>query len=66
MTGLPIHGRGLGVDLHQGINGFGRIGRSIFRASSKDEAFADIEIVGANGDEAQANPDQPQIVPDAQ
>ena len=27
---------------------------------------ADIEIVGANGDEAQANPDQPQIVPDAQ
>ena len=31
-----------------GINGFGRIGRSIFRASGKDEAFADIEIVGIN------------------
>jgi glyceraldehyde 3-phosphate dehydrogenase len=31
-----------------GINGFGRIGRSIFRASGMDEAFADIEIVGIN------------------
>jgi len=31
-----------------GINGFGRIGRSIFRASGTDEAFADIEIVGIN------------------
>jgi len=31
-----------------GINGFGRIGRSIFRASGKDEAFADLEIVGIN------------------
>ncbi len=31
-----------------GINGFGRIGRSIFRAAGKDEAFADIEIVGIN------------------
>ena len=31
-----------------GINGFGRIGRSIFRAISKDEAFAGIEIVGIN------------------
>jgi glyceraldehyde 3-phosphate dehydrogenase len=31
-----------------GINGFGRIGRSIFRASGKDEAFANIEIVGIN------------------
>ncbi len=31
-----------------GINGFGRIGRSIFRASGKDEAFADFEIVGIN------------------
>jgi len=31
-----------------GINGFGRIGRSIFRASGKDEAFSDIEIVGIN------------------
>ena len=31
-----------------GINGFGRIGRNIFRALSKDPAFADIEIVGIN------------------
>lgn len=31
-----------------GINGFGRIGRNIFRALSKDEAFAGIEVVGIN------------------
>ena len=31
-----------------GINGFGRIGRNIFRALVKDPAFADIEIVGIN------------------
>lgn len=31
-----------------GINGFGRIGRNIFRALSKDVAFADIEVVGIN------------------
>ncbi|BHH81773.1 type I glyceraldehyde-3-phosphate dehydrogenase [Desulforhopalus sp. 52FAK] len=31
-----------------GINGFGRIGRNIFRALSQDPAFADIEIVGIN------------------
>lgn len=31
-----------------GINGFGRIGRSIFRARGMDELFADIEIVGIN------------------
>lgn len=31
-----------------GINGFGRIGRNIFRAMSKDEAFADLEIVAIN------------------
>jgi glyceraldehyde 3-phosphate dehydrogenase (phosphorylating) len=31
-----------------GINGFGRIGRSIFRALSKDAAFADIEVGGIN------------------
>ncbi|VAW41464.1 NAD-dependent glyceraldehyde-3-phosphate dehydrogenase [hydrothermal vent metagenome] len=31
-----------------GINGFGRIGRNIFRAISQDEAFADIEVVGIN------------------
>ena len=29
-----------------GINGFGRIGRMVFRAAAKD--FADIEIVGIN------------------
>ncbi len=31
-----------------GINGFGRIGRNVFRALSKDPIFADIEIVGIN------------------
>ncbi len=31
-----------------GINGFGRIGRNIFRAVSKDPAFEDIEIVAIN------------------
>ena len=31
-----------------GINGFGRIGRSIFRACGMDEVFANIEIVGIN------------------
>ncbi|MBU0946839.1 MAG: type I glyceraldehyde-3-phosphate dehydrogenase [Proteobacteria bacterium] len=31
-----------------GINGFGRIGRNIFRAIYKDPAFADIEIVAIN------------------
>ena len=31
-----------------GINGFGRIGRSIFRAQGQDETFADLEIVGIN------------------
>jgi glyceraldehyde 3-phosphate dehydrogenase len=31
-----------------GINGFGRIGRNIFRAIGLDPAFADIEVVGIN------------------
>ena len=31
-----------------GINGFGRIGRNIFRALSKDPVFAGIEVVGIN------------------
>ena len=31
-----------------GINGFGRIGRSIFRAALQDPAFEDIEIVAIN------------------
>ncbi len=31
-----------------GINGFGRIGRNIFRAITKDETFADIEVAGIN------------------
>ena len=31
-----------------GINGFGRIGRNIFRAMSKDPAFADMEVVAIN------------------
>ena len=31
-----------------GINGFGRIGRNIFRAASKDSLFKDIEIVAIN------------------
>ncbi len=31
-----------------GLNGFGRIGRNIFRAISKDPVFADIEVVAIN------------------
>ncbi len=31
-----------------GINGFGRIGRNIFRALSEDTTFANIEVVGIN------------------
>ncbi len=31
-----------------GINGFGRIGRNIFRAMSKYDAFSDIEVVAIN------------------
>lgn len=31
-----------------GINGFGRIGRNIFRALSQDEIFGDIEVVAIN------------------
>jgi len=31
-----------------GINGFGRIGRNIFRALGKDPLFKDIEIVAIN------------------
>jgi glyceraldehyde 3-phosphate dehydrogenase len=36
------------MGIRVGINGFGRIGRNIFRAISKDPAFKDIEIVGIN------------------
>ena len=31
-----------------GINGFGRIGRNVFRAIRQDQAFADMEIVAVN------------------
>ncbi|MEW6429857.1 MAG: glyceraldehyde 3-phosphate dehydrogenase NAD-binding domain-containing protein, partial [Thermodesulfobacteriota bacterium] len=31
-----------------GINGFGRIGRNIFRAQGMDAAFSDMEIVAIN------------------
>ena len=31
-----------------GINGFGRIGRNIFRAICKDKAFADVQVVAIN------------------
>ena len=36
------------MTIRVGINGFGRIGRSIFRASGMDDTFGDIEIVGIN------------------
>jgi len=36
------------MSIKVGINGFGRIGRNIFRALEKDAAFADIEIVAIN------------------
>ncbi|MBL8419808.1 MAG: aldehyde dehydrogenase, partial [Dechloromonas sp.] len=34
--------------LKVGINGFGRIGRMVFRAIAKETEFADIEVVGIN------------------
>ncbi len=36
------------MTIRVGINGFGRIGRNIFRARDNDEAFADIELVAIN------------------
>ena len=36
------------MSIKVGINGFGRIGRNIFRAMTSDPAFADIEIVHVN------------------
>jgi glyceraldehyde 3-phosphate dehydrogenase len=36
------------MTIRVGINGFGRIGRSIFRACGRDRAFAGIEIVAIN------------------
>lgn len=36
------------MTIRVGINGFGRIGRNIFRAAMKDPAFADIEIAAIN------------------
>ena len=36
------------MSIKVGINGFGRIGRSIFRAAGKDGAFSNIEIVAIN------------------
>jgi len=36
------------MSIRVGINGFGRIGRNIFRAQGKDELFSDIEIVAIN------------------
>jgi len=36
------------MTIRVGINGFGRIGRNIFRAIDKDEAFKDIEVVAIN------------------
>ncbi len=36
------------MSMRIGINGFGRIGRNIFRAMMKDKTFSDIEIVAIN------------------
>lgn len=36
------------MSIRIGINGFGRIGRSVFRAMSQDPLFADIEVVAIN------------------
>ena len=36
------------MTIRVGINGFGRIGRNIFRAIEKDAAFADVEVVAIN------------------
>jgi len=37
-----------GMTVRIGINGFGRIGRNIFRALDKDPAFSDIEVAAIN------------------
>ncbi|HTJ97554.1 MAG TPA: glyceraldehyde 3-phosphate dehydrogenase NAD-binding domain-containing protein, partial [Rhodocyclaceae bacterium] len=36
------------MTLKVGINGFGRIGRMVFRAIAKEAEFSDIEVVGIN------------------
>ncbi len=36
------------MTIRVGINGFGRIGRSIFRACLADEVFSDVEIIAIN------------------
>ena len=38
----------IGMAIRIGINGFGRIGRNIFRAIDKDPLFGDIEVVAIN------------------
>ena len=45
----PCYRRGYNkMTVKIGINGFGRIGRSIFRAAAQDPAFKDIEVVAIN------------------
>ncbi len=46
--GRIIYGEEECMSVKIGINGFGRIGRNIFRAMSKDPVFADIEVVAIN------------------
>jgi len=36
------------VTIKVGINGFGRIGRMVFRAVAQEQEFSDIEIVAIN------------------
>ncbi len=45
---LKNFAEGIGMAIKIGINGFGRIGRNIFRAIALDPLFADIEIAAIN------------------
>ncbi len=45
---VQIDKESITMSIKIGINGFGRIGRSLFRAISQDPAFADIEVVHVN------------------
>jgi len=44
----PVDEKGENMPIRVGINGFGRIGRCVFRAALQEKEFADIEIVSIN------------------
>jgi glyceraldehyde 3-phosphate dehydrogenase len=45
---FPQHNKEIHMTIKVGINGFGRIGRNIFRAIDLDPLFKDIEVVAIN------------------